>query len=211
MIKAPNGTIIYQRTSGTVFDATTVFSTFCPAGGCPVGLLLSITLTDSFGDGWNGNALGFQQNSVTVGSFGSTFTTGYSTNLVYVWVFGNQTARLVVTQFGTKTEEIGFIVKAPNGTIIFQRASGTAYTATTLFSTFCPIGGCPITMDLTITMTDLYRDGWNGNIFGLNQNGTIVGTFGGAFTSGASSGPVIITVLGNIGVQVVVTQFGAWT
>ena len=35
-------------------------------------------LSDSFGDGWNGNVLGIQQSGLVVATFGSNFTTGSS-------------------------------------------------------------------------------------------------------------------------------------
>ena len=50
---------------------------------------------------------------------------------------------------------------------------------------------------LTISMSDSYGDGWNGNIFGFRQNGTIVATFGGGFTAGRSFGPINVTIPGN--------------
>jgi hypothetical protein len=46
-------------------------------------------------------------------------------------------------------------------------------------------------------MNDAYGDGWNGNIFGFRQNGTIVATFGGGFTGGRSFGPLNVTIPGN--------------
>jgi hypothetical protein len=50
------------------------------------------------------------------------------------------------------------------------------------------------TTDLTITMSDSYGDGWNGNILGFMQNKVVVGTFGSNFTKGSSSGPVKVTI-----------------
>lgn len=37
---------------------------------------LTIRMSDSFGDGWNGNILGLMQNNLIVGRFGESFTTG---------------------------------------------------------------------------------------------------------------------------------------
>ena len=190
VVKASNGTIIHQRNSGATFTAATVFSTFCPIGGCPATMDLTVTLTDSFGDGWNGNVFGFKQNKALVGTFGGAFTTGSSSGPFYITVAKKLNARLVVTTLGTKTNEVGFVIKAPNGTVIFQRASGSTFTATTYFTVFCPDSGCPNTLDLIITMTDSGSNGWNKNILAIKQNNTIVGTFGSSFTSGASSGPI---------------------
>lgn len=52
----------------------------------------------------------------------------------------------------------------------------------------------PTILNLTITMTDLTGDGWNGNVMEVRQNNTLVGKFGDNFTSGAASGPLIIGV-----------------
>lgn len=55
-------------------------------------------------------------------------------------------------------------------------------------------------------MTDFWGDGWNGNIIGFKQNNIFVGIFGENFRNGSSSGPVNISVKGNIYTQVVVKQ-----
>jgi hypothetical protein len=47
-------------------------------------------------------------------------------------------------------------------------------------------------------MSDSFGNGWNGNVFGFRQNGTIVGTFGNGFTSGRTFGPLNVTIPGNI-------------
>jgi hypothetical protein len=56
-------------------------------------------------------------------------------------------------------------------------------------------------------MTDVVGDGWNGNVLSIMQNGSTY-TFGNTFTSGVSSGPVFITVLGNLEAQIGVSQLG---
>lgn len=47
---------------------------------------------------------------------------------------------------------------------------------------------------LNISMTDYYGDGWNGNIIGIKQNGTVFATFGQNFTAGKVYGPIQITI-----------------
>ena len=200
--------MIYQKTSGTTFNATTIFSTFCPFGGCPATFLLTVTMTDSGNDGWNSNIFGFRQNKTIVGNFGNTFTAGGSSGPLYITVIPNLRVQLVLTQLGTKTNEVGFVIKAPNGTTIFTRTSGTTFNLNTYFTIFCPLGGCPNTLELTITMTDTTSNGWNGNVLAIKQNNAIVGTFGENFTTGNSSGPVYIFVQGNLLTQVVVVQQG---
>lgn len=63
-------------------------------------------------------------------------------------------------------------------------------------------------------MTDSGSNGWNSNIIGLMQLAEtydVVGTFGGGFTGGSSSGPVYITVLGRYQTQIIITQYGTKT
>ena len=38
----------------------------------------TVNMTDSYGDGWNGNTVSFIQNGYTVGTVGGGFTTGSS-------------------------------------------------------------------------------------------------------------------------------------
>lgn len=75
------------------------------------------------------------------------------------------------------------------------------------------MGGCPepTTLKLTITMTDSYGDGWNGNILAIRQNNTIIGTFGSTFTEGSSTSPVYIVVQGSLRAQIIVSTIGSYT
>lgn len=211
-MKLANGTILYQRVSGTNYTASTVFTNFCPAGGCSTTpFILSITMTDSYGDGWNGNKVGIKQNLVTVGTFGAGFYTGTFSGPVYLTVQSNSEVQVVVNTLGSYTEEVGFIIKSPNDTIIFQRTNGTQFNSTFVFSTFCPGGGCPAPLALNITMVDSYGDGWQGSVLAVRQNNVIVGTFGSNFTTGTSNGPVIINVIGNQEIQIILSNLGADT
>lgn len=172
---------------------------------------MSITLTDSFGDGWNRNILGIKQNNMIVGTFGNTFSSGSSIDPIYILVRANLDVQIVVTQLGQKTNEIGFAVKAPNGTILHQRNSGASFDSTTILSIFCPRSGCSNMLSLTVTMSDSAGDGWNNNVFAIKQNNSIIGTFGDSFTSGAASGPITINVLGDLNAYVAVHQLGTKT
>lgn len=86
---APNGTIIYQLVNGSRFEKTKIFKAFCLSGMCQSEssyINLEVILTDSFGDGWNGNILEIKQNGV-VNYLGGTFTSGYSlTDAIYIAV-----------------------------------------------------------------------------------------------------------------------------
>lgn len=156
-------------------------------------------MTDSVGDGWNGNILSIMQNDTFVQSFGETFTYGMLTEPVYVLVQGNRFAQIYVNQLGSGTPEVGFVVKSPSGTTLCQKSVGTAFYSSTLFPRFCVAGGCPTpaTLNLTILIYDSYGDGWNGNVLGIKQNNTIVGTFGSNFYWGTSMPPAYLVVQGN--------------
>lgn len=47
-------------------------------------------MTDSKGDGWNGNILAFQQNGANVGLFGTTFSSGFTSGPVNISVKSDQ-------------------------------------------------------------------------------------------------------------------------
>lgn len=170
-------------------------------------------MTDSFGDGWNSNILAIQQldqNNAIVGTFGGAFTTGATSGPISITVMGNLQTNIIVSQLGTKTNEIGFVVKAPNGTIIHQRTSGATFTSTTNFKTFCPVGLCPSINSsyLTITMTDSAGNGWNGGSIAILQNNVVVGTFGNSFLSGFVGDTVYIPVLANLTGTIAADQTG---
>lgn len=66
-------------------------------------------------------------------------------------------------------------------------------------------------VNYTVTLTDAFGDGWNGNVLGISQQGTIVAIFGSKFTTGSSYGPVILPVKKGIQASVVVSVYGSWT
>ena len=152
VVKAPNGTVIHQRGTGTSFAAGIIFSNFCPKGGCPDSpySTFSVTLTDSGSDGWNGNALVILQNKVAVANLGLEFKSKGTLGPFSVVLQGNLPAQIVVGYLGTKTNEVGYTVRAPNGTIILTRTSGSTFKGGNVLSTFCPISNCLNLVTLTI-------------------------------------------------------------
>lgn len=75
-------------------------------------LTLTVTMSDSFGDGWNSNVLSIKQNNSIFGTFGDLFTSGSTNGPITINVLGDLNTQIVVFQIGTKSEEVGFIVKA---------------------------------------------------------------------------------------------------
>ena len=146
-----------------------------------------------------------------MGTFGSNFTTGTSSGPVYITVVGNQEAQVVISTLGSWTNEVGFVIKAPNGTTILQRTSGSSFNSTTIFGTFCPIGGCPINPNVTYTLTtsDYYGDGWEGTTLAFKQNGVVVSTF--TLAAGSSGGPTSFTFAKLQTVSITVYVLGNYT
>jgi len=66
-------------------------------------------------------------------------------------------------------------------------------------------------LTLTVTMSDLFGDGWNNNVLAIKQNNSIIGKFGDLFNLGRTSGPITINVFGNLTAEVVVLQLGTKT
>lgn len=178
-----------------------------PAGS----IKLSISMTDSYGDGWNGNVLAIKQNDAVVGTFGSLFTTGTTSGPVFITVQGNVEAKIVVSTFGTWTEEVGFTVTAPNGTEIYRRNSGSQFKSDILFKSFCPVDGCPVVQTVTyqLSMTDAWGDGWEGTTLAFKQEGVVISTFN--LPSGSAAGPIDYTFKKLVNVDIVVYVLGSYT
>jgi hypothetical protein len=210
VIRAFNGTVIYNRTNGTAFTAGTIFKTFCPVNGCGASLFttLTVSMSDSGSNGWNSNILAIMQNNNILGLFGNYFTAGASSGPISIIVQGNIPASVTVNQLGNKTNEVGFVIKSASAAILLQRAAGKTFDRYRTFGIFCPLANCTNMLALTITMTDSGSNGWNGNALALRQNNSIVGTFGEAFTSGATGTALTVNVIGNLPTDVVVAILG---
>jgi hypothetical protein len=167
-------------------------------------------MSDTSGDGWNNIILGFKQDGVIVATFGNDFTTGKSNGPINVRIPGNKNTQIVVSKYGTYTEEIAFIIKAPNGTTIYNRASGSTFSSQAVFFVFCPAGGCPVTNNITyyLTVTDSYGDGWTNNLLAFRQNGAFQ-TFG--LPWGYSAGPFAFSFIRNVIVDIIVFTLGSYT
>ena len=109
---------------------------------------ITLTLTDSYGDGWNGNQIQIicQDNGVIIGTY--TIETGgkdepiiYNVPLCYgftydiMWIGGS---------FGS---ECGFVITGPDG-VIYEHTAGTAPTSGILTSFVMEMVTCPRPKDL---------------------------------------------------------------
>lgn len=165
-------------------------------------------MTDLEGDGWNGNILGVMQEDVLLGTFGQDFNSGPApVSPVYIMVEKSKFATIFVKELGFASSEVGFIVKSPSGTVLFQRAAGTSLISSAILTTLCLTSPClaPKTLNLTILMTSV-SNGWSGNTLTINQNNLVVGSFGFDFISGTTAPPIYIVVQGNALAKVVVSS-----
>ena len=150
-----NGDTVVVHASGSNMTAGQNFGSFLPVcTACPPADMCAFTvnMTDSYGDGWNGNTVSFIQNGYTVGTVGGGFTTG-SSYTESIMLCDGMPVTVQVGTLGSWTAEVGFTVVDPDGNTKLTRASGTTFTASTVFGTFtaaCSTPTCPVTDTLTI-------------------------------------------------------------
>lgn len=96
----------------SIFDWTTGS---CPGNTCNY----TFTLTDSYGDGWNGAEMEIRQGSNLVATLGSNFINGYTSNHV-ISLQSNKNYSIVFTNGGMYPSEIGVAVIDQNGTTLFN-------------------------------------------------------------------------------------------
>ncbi|HEY9083078.1 MAG TPA: fibronectin type III domain-containing protein, partial [Vicingaceae bacterium] len=106
-------------------------------------------MTDSFGDGWNGNTMDIIQNGITVATIGGTFTTGNGPVDITVPLCSTFPFDLFWNTGGSFATEVGIEIIDANNTSIFTHNPGTDLSGSTLYtdSVFCPT--CPSASNLT--------------------------------------------------------------
>lgn len=58
-------------------------------------------MTDSWGDGWNGNVIGLKQEGMMIANFGSNFTSGHEFGPVTVKIPSGISTKIVVYVMGS--------------------------------------------------------------------------------------------------------------
>jgi len=110
----------------------------------------TLSMNDSYGDGWNGASLSIQQNGIEVGTY--TLTSGESTGTEYISLCNNMTTTLVWNT-GSYDSECSFTLTDPNDTVIYTSSSLSSGTLTT-FTTDCSGSGPgPVITDPTVATT----------------------------------------------------------
>lgn len=110
-IKFPNETVLLTRSPGATFQSNKLFKIFCSLSACPMPLTTDyyLTMTDSSGNGWNGNILAFKQGNITK-KFGSEMAASNMRTFgpIPITLSRFQSVTISVYTLGTWTAEIGF-------------------------------------------------------------------------------------------------------
>jgi gliding motility-associated-like protein len=110
-------------------------------------------LTDSFGDGWNGNTMTVFQAGVPVGVIGPTFTTGEGPVEVEVPMCPGEEFSLFWNTGGSFATEVGVTILTPFAEDVYVKQPGTGAQNTTLYTGIasCTPPACPKPQDLLIS------------------------------------------------------------
>lgn len=98
-----------------------------------------LTMTDSYGDGWNGNVLAFKQGNI-IKTFGQEMA-AYNMRTfgpIPITLSRFQSVSVTVYTLGSKTNEVGFSLRTASGLLVASRTPGTSFSATSVLGTFCP-------------------------------------------------------------------------
>jgi len=93
----------------------------------------SFVMTDSFGDGWNGNTMTVSQNGIPVATIGSTFTTGVGPVTVQVPLCNGVPFELYWNAGGSFAGEVGVSIINPFTQTLYTKPSGTGTQNSLLF------------------------------------------------------------------------------
>ena len=141
-------TTYYEDADGDTFGgATSIESCFNP--NSPPVCLYTFNLTDTFGDGWNGNQMQLTSNGGATldATIGTTFTGGTGAQET-VLMSNGVVYDLTWTTIGLYTGEVGFDVLSPVGDIIYSLPSGSGASAGSYLTTItasCPALGVYVT------------------------------------------------------------------
>jgi len=91
-------------------------------------------MTDSFGDGWNGNTMTVSQNGIAVATIGSTFTTGVGPVSVTVPICDDLPLSLFWNAGGNFAGEVGVSIQNNFGQTIYTKPAGTGAQNSSLFT-----------------------------------------------------------------------------
>lgn len=183
----------------TTNTRSTTFRTECTNGSCE----FTVVMSDSFGDGWNGNAINVMQNGTLYESL--TIANGYSNTVTARPCLGDPVA--LIWQSGQYASETSFIITDANDEVLLS-ADGSDYTygdTILIFDGLCnatlPGGSDTSQTDTTIvtpcntpTITNVTSTSttvtvaWTGNATSY-EVGIAQGTWDGTANTVTSAGP----------------------
>ena len=135
--------ILPDCTDGTVLPRTASFKTDCANGSCDI----TVNATDSYGDGWNGNAINVYQAGVLMGT--ATIASGSSAT-VQIPVCSGSPVNLTYTA-GSYATEMGGTVTDGGGNVVFTISNMSSYSnGATLETIADPCPTCIPPMALTV-------------------------------------------------------------
>ncbi|WP_306354310.1 choice-of-anchor J domain-containing protein, partial [Flavobacterium sp. '19STA2R22 D10 B1'] len=120
-------------------------------------------MTDSGGNGWQGNTMNIVQNGVTVATIGSTFTTGSGPIDINVAMCPGVEFKLIWNTGGTNFAQVGIAIYDTSQEDVYIKAPGIGVPGTTLFTGImnCTPPLCKKPKNLTAT--------------GITQSGALLG------------------------------------
>ncbi|RZJ33563.1 MAG: hypothetical protein EOO51_13380, partial [Flavobacterium sp.] len=145
-------------------------TSICPASN---QCLYTFTMTDAFGDGWNGNTMSIIQNGITVATIGSTFTTGTGPVTVQVPLCNGIAFSLYWNTGGAFANEVGVSITSFLGEEIFTYAAGSGTPGSELYS---GTGECVAPTCLKPTNVTVSQIGLDQALVTWQENNTPPGT-----------------------------------
>ena len=135
--------------------ATTTFHTDCDGGGCDI----VISMTDSWGDGWNGNAIVGTHNGQTI--FSATLTGGNNGTFTYHTCAADTV--VLTWSTGSYPDETGFVITVGGSPV--ASGNGDDFTSGAVIGTVngCPSCLAPSALTLDSVGIDAATFHWSGN------------------------------------------------
>jgi len=129
----------------------------------------TINMTDLYGDGWNGAIIDIMQAGTLVGSFGSSFSSGFSAQTT-IDLCDLLSTDIIANTPGLFSEEVGFTIVDPFGSTVLTYSAASSFPAGYSFGNFtsyCTLPAClaPFALgvaSVTSSSADVYWDA-NGN------------------------------------------------
>ncbi|NHN28164.1 T9SS type B sorting domain-containing protein, partial [Flavobacterium jejuense] len=194
---------VCSSTDSSAWEGPSTFNTtICdPINQCNY----SFILTDSFGDGWNGNTMNISQNGIVVGIIGPSFTTGNGPITIQIPICDGVPFELFWNSGGNYPNEVGIQIIDPFGDSLYTHPTGAGMQNTLLYSGVgeCTPPSCfkPTDLSLVVSQGDSATVTWTENNPGVTSWQIVVQPVGTGYPNASSiiipanSNPFTITGL----------------